>query len=129
MSTRSIREDASLYFLPFLLGDNLQAHKLSTKIFFKYGITSTILSEKRSLLDAVDMSSRFVDLSPTQSTSLLCEQLIALVEHDPHFLPILVPCSKEYAEALNEQRETLENFFVISSIDEIFSSSPLTTIP
>lgn len=129
MDKRSIREDATLYFVPFLLDNNRVSHKLSLKIFFKYGISSVIISKKRGVFDLLDFSSRPICVLDSKSSALLCEELIALADQAPYTLPLLIPCSKEYERAINEHREALEKHFVISNPKDVFSSSPLTTIP
>lgn len=129
MDKRSIREDASLYFLPIILGNDRPSHSLSMRIFLKYGISSILLDEKHSVLDAIDFSSRSELLSHFDSSALLCEQLIALAEQRPYTLPILIPCSEEYKKAVEEQKESLESFFVISTPETVLLSSPLTAIP
>jgi hypothetical protein len=128
MSDRVMRDNARLYFLPFIIGNGKQAHRLSRKIFHKYGIVSLICGERRTLSDLLDYSCRFLRLCPSDSPRLLCEQLIALSEQSPYTLPIAIPANTRYETMINEARELLEQKFVISSEKELFVSSPLANI-
>ncbi len=129
MNKQSLREDASLYFLPFILGNTPTAHTVSLKIFHKYGIQTVIVGKKHSVIDTVDFSSRTVTLVASESSALLKEQLIALYEQCPFTLPLLIPCTEEYKKAVDEHRDELERIFIISDPETVFLSSPLTTIP
>ena len=128
MMSRSLHDDASSYFVPFLLGNTVQAQALSAKIFFKYGIRSVIVSDKRSLLEIANLSNSFAYISQTDSEELICEQLIAISGQLPYTLPLLVLCSQKYKSTVQNNTELLERFFVICDADELFSSSPLSTI-
>jgi len=129
MSNKDVKEYASTYFLPFLLGSNRRSHKLSAKILRKYGIVSLILDEKRSAGDIFDMSSRFVSLCQTDTHTMLADELLAISQRYEYTLPILVPCSQKYEMLVNELSDRLESEFVICNADRIFSDSPLADIP
>ena len=129
MSNRDVREHASSYFLPLLLGNNSLSHKLSAKILRKYGVESLILDEKRSAYDILDVSSHFVKLSQTQEPTILSDELLAIAKSYEYTLPILVPCSEKYIQLIATVADELEAEFVICDADEIFTSSPLSSIP
>ena len=114
--------------MPFILGNTKQSHKLSQRIFNKYGIVSLICDSRRHALDLLDFSSRSIRLCPTDSPRLLCEQLIALAEQSPYMLPLIIPVTEEYARMTDEVRNILETRFIISSPDELFTRSPLASI-
>ena len=128
MGDRVYLENARAYFLPFILGNTKQSHKLSQKIFNKYGIVSLICDSRRHALDFLDFSSRSIRLCPTDSPRLLCEQLIALAEQSPYTLPLIIPITEEYASMTDTVRDVLETRFIISSPDELFTLSPLARI-
>lgn len=127
MSAKDIREDASRYFLPLFLGSNYESHKMAVKIFRKYKVSSFVVDKKRSTWDFLDPFCKFVGLCP-MSTLLICEQLIDIAKQNPYTLPIMIPCSDEYRELVDEHRELLEPIFVLLDKDTLFSNSPLTVI-
>lgn len=129
MSNRDVREYASTYFLPLLLGSNKTSHKISSKILRKYGIVSFVLDEKRSAYDFFDVSSHFVRLCQANEPSILADELEAIAKRYEYILPILVPCSKKYAQLVDKIASELETTFVIRNADEVFISSPLCDIP
>lgn len=129
MDKSSIRKEARLYFMPFILGDGREAHRLSQKIYRKYGITCFILDSKMTALSIFDFSSRFLRLTDTQSDELIAKEITHLAKQEPYTLPILIPCSKKYCEFAERSRDILEATFVLSSADTALSSSPLCIIP
>ncbi len=129
MSSKSIRREASDYFVPFLLGSNPQSHFLSFKIFHKYDIVPYVLNSKRTALDIIDPTSRFFPLSPSSDSLLFAEQLISVADKLPYTLPILIPCTPEYRAMAEAERERLETHFVICDPEELFLISPLVSIP
>lgn len=129
MSNKDVREYASAYFLPILLGSNRLSHKLSAKILRKYGIVSLVLDQKRSLYSFFDFSSHFVPLCPTQEPSIFLDELCSFAKRYGDNLPILIPCSPEYAELIADLSADLEPAFVICDADKVFSDSPLADIP
>ena len=129
MDKSSIRKEARLYFMPFILGDGREAHRLSQKIYRKYGITCFILDSKMTALSIFDFSSRFLRLTDTQSDELIAKEITHLAKQEPYTLPILIPCSKKYCEFAERSRDILETTFVLSSADTALSSSPLCIIP
>ena len=129
MDKSSIRKEARLYFMPFILGDGREAHRLSQKIYRKYGITCFILDSKMTALSIFDFSSRFLRLTDTQSDELIAKEITHLAKQEPYTLPILIPCSKKYCEFTERSRDILEATFVLSSADTALSSSPLCIIP
>ena len=129
MDKKDIQEEAKYYFLPFILGNNPTAHKLSRKIYRKHKIVCYVLDKKRTFADILDFSSRFLGISTSNDDSLTVSQLIYLAEQCPTTLPILIPCSDEYAELIDKNREVLEAVFVLSSKEEALTHSPLSIIP
>ena len=128
MDKTALQEEAKLYFVPFLLGNNSASHKLSRKIYSRYKIVSYILDKKRTVSDIFSLSSRFIMLSEPKNTALTAIELVYLAEQSPYTLPILIPCSEEYERLISENREMLEASFVISSLQDTLDSSPLNII-
>ena len=129
MSDKDVREYASAYFLPCLLGSNRLSHKLSAKILRKYGIVSFVLDEKRSMRDVFSLSSRFIPLCDAKEPEIISDELISIAQKYDDALPILIPCSPKYAELLKSQSDALETAFVLCEPDEVFTDSPLADIP
>ena len=129
MDKKDVKKEAKYYFLPFLLGNNPTAHKLSKKICKKHKIVCYILDKKRTYADIFDFSSRFLSISVSDYDSITVSQLIYLAEQCPTTLPILIPCSDEYAELIDKNHEVLEAIFVLSSMEEALTNSPLSIIP
>ena len=127
MKDRTLLKEARLYFIPVLLGSNKLSHRISRRIFRKYGMTSLILDEKRSWRDAFSLSSRFVPIY-CRDSELLCSELCILGESEPYSLPLLVATSPRFEALIDEFAHTLEPRFIICSPDELFCSSPLANI-
>lgn len=124
-----IKDEAKLYFLPFLLGSNAEARRLARKIYRKHKIVCYILGTKRSAANIISRSSRFLKLTAPHNKELTAKELIYLARQSKYTLPLLIPCSSEYCSLISEKREMLEASFVISSVSDALSSSPLSVIP
>lgn len=129
MSNRDVRESARQYFVPYILGNTALAHRLSARIFFRYGILPIVCDESYSLLGALDPTCRYITLSPSGEPSLIADQLIALCEQQPYTLPMIIPTNERYAEIVKAERERFEHKFVLADSKTLFSSSPLANIP
>lgn len=129
MKRKQIREEARLYFVPFLLGDTMTAHKLSFKIFKRYGIVSLILDTKKTVADLWDFSSRFKAISQSKSQEIAVMQLKDLAAQTQYTLPLLIPCSNEYTDLVKKHSSELESEFIILNADISLEDSPLAIIP
>lgn len=129
MGTKDVRESARQYFVPYILGNTALAHRLSAKIFLRYGIVSLICDQHPSFLGALDPSCRYVPLSPSCEPSLIADQLLSLCDQQPYTLPMIIPTTKQYAEIIEAERERFEHKFVLADSKTLFSSSPLADIP
>ena len=128
MSNKNIKENASTYFIPYLLGNNKCSFKISLKILAKYGISSLIVDQKHSALDVLNLSCGFIKLSEATDFKIIAQELIDIASRDRYVLPILVPCSKKYEELVDKARNELEPIFVITDVKRLFSDSPLADI-
>lgn len=127
MKDRTLRKEARLYFVPVLLGSNRLSHRISRRIFTKYGITSLILDRKRSLRDLFSFTSRFIPVYSEES-SILCQEIYKIGEDWPYTLPILVPTSPGFEKLTEEFSQILEAQFILRKPEELFSSAPLCDI-
>ncbi len=128
MDKQNLERQAKNYFLPFILGNNRGARALAAKVFRAHHIVSFILEDRRSVRSLFNLSYYFVPLTPTDSSRLLCEQLISYAKQNPFTLPLLVPMTPYYKDAVEQNRELLERYFIIRGSDSLLSSTPLTTI-
>ena len=128
MANKIVDSEARLYFVPYILGNSRASHKLSSKIYRRFGIVSFICDDRRSLLDLFDISSRSVMLTRTDSTRLICEQLVWLASQGSYTLPILISNDPRYNEIMQRENETLEAHFVISKKEDVFLTSPLASL-
>ncbi len=126
MKSRSLSRDARLYLCPFLLGGGQASRRLSAKIFFKYRISPFILSKKLSLLDLLCPWCSKIPLTPTTSRDILCQELLDLARREPQVLHLLIPCTPEYAQAVEKNRSLLEETFIIRRPSELLLSSPIS---
>lgn len=124
MSDRLLRENARIYYLPFVLGRGSDALGVCARIFFRSGVVPFICDTRPSLAAALCPFCKSITLSSTDSPRLLAEQLTDIARQDPYTLPILVPIDKKYRGAVRSQHSTLERSFVISDADSLFASSP-----
>ena len=129
MDKTKLREEAKLYFVPFLLGNNSESHKLAKKIYRKYKIVCYILDGKKKITDLLDLSSRTLILPQTKKDAITVTQLIYLAEQTAYTLPLLIPCTTEYSELVEKNREILESSFIVLSSDLILTDSPFNVIP
>lgn len=126
MIDRALREQARVYFLPYILGNCKTAHRISRKIYRTYGIAPYICAQKRTLSDWLDLSCRFLPISPTNSSRLFAEQLTALVQNERFVLPMLIAVDAKYAAFVSEQRELLESYFVITDEQGFFDDAVIS---
>ena len=126
MIDRALREQARVYFLPYILGNCQNARRISRKIYRTYGIASYICTEKRRLLDCLELSCRFLPISPTSSSRLLAEQLIDTVKSERYVLPMLIAADTKGEQLIKEQRELLEAYFVITDEQEFFDDAVIS---
>lgn len=129
MVDRTLKEEARLYFVPYILGNTRAAHKLAYRIYRKFGIISVICDRRRSLCDLFDPTSRPVVLSSTDSPRLIAEQLVELTRQTQYTLPLIIPVCEEYERMAQSERATLEHSFVICDAQTLFERSPLADIP
>lgn len=129
MNSKSIREDARLYFLPVILGNGKIARHVASRLYRRYGTVPYIVADKRSLCDMIGLHGRSVILPSEEHPHLFADALIDLCRQNPYTLPILIPTEPRYADAAESLRERLEPYFVFSDPEHIFTDSPMTRAP
>lgn len=127
MSNVSLKEEARLYFLPIILGNGKEAHRISGLLWRRYGLVSYILAPRRSARDLLDVSSRFVPLV-SEHEDLLCMQLTHTATINPYRLPLLISTDQQYTELVEKNRKRLEPLFVICSPESLLEDSPLAAL-
>lgn len=111
--------------IPVLLGDCPAAHLMAFRIYLKCGIVSYICDERRTVADYLDPFSRFFDLVS------LGEQNIALsaLDHlssNRDYLPIIIPCNDYFHNFAAENKEFLEERFILSDRASFFTQKPIS---
>lgn len=129
MKDRQARESARRYFVPFILGNSTLSHRIALRIYLKYGIIPIICDQRRSFIGALSPIYRYLRLSQADEPCVIAQQLISLSEQQPYTLPIIIPVTEKYSDAVEAEKSTLEQSFVIADLPSLFSSSPLANIP
>lgn len=129
MKDRQARESARRYFVPFILGNSARSHRIALRIYLKYGIIPIICDQRRSFIGALSPICRYLRLSQADEPCVIAQQLISLSEQQPYTLPIIIPVTEKYSDAVEAEKSTLEQSFVIADLPSLFSSSPLANIP
>ena len=125
MTARAIRETANQSILPVLLGNTRKAHRLSARLFRRFGVISVIGGQPR-LWDIADFTSVTFRMPKTDCERLTVEALIGFAEEYREPLLLLVPCSETTAGTVARHAKALERYFVLSDTEAILASSPLT---
>ena len=112
------------YLLPILLDNTATAHRISSRIFNRYGIVSFICG-KRRFSDMFDISSQTLKLPDTTEERLIAEELIALSEKYSDMLGVLIPCSEKAEAITTEFSDELEARYIIVDPSIFNSESPI----
>jgi hypothetical protein len=128
MRKEDLMHQAKGYFLPLILGNTPEARRLARRLFKKFGIRPFILDEEHSWKSFFSLSYYLSPLCRTESTRLLLEQLEDIARQYPGTLPILVPTTAKYREAINGHREAMERIFVIKEPSALLSEAPFSRI-
>lgn len=110
--------------IPVILGDNAGAHLLALKIFLSCGVVSYVCSAKRSALSFIDPFAKHFPLFCESGSAAALESL-TYIASNPDYLPILIPCTKEFSALVSENSELLESRFIISDSDTALRAYPL----
>lgn len=113
--------------IPIFLDNTVLAHRLSSKVFHRFGVISLICGRHRAL-DVFDFSSYTLRLRPTSEQRLIAEELVSFSERCPETLLLLVPCSKKATELCERFSSSLESRFVTVSPSDLLNTSPLYEI-
>ena len=113
--------------LPILLGNTREAHRLSARLFRRYGLVSLICGNQ-SIRDLFDPSSRTLRFPATDCDRLQVEALIALAEKNTSKILLLIPCSAHARNTVKQFEASLESRFLLMDADAALSDSPLSTM-
>lgn len=115
------------YILPVLCGNTRKAHRLSARIYRRYGIVSLICGKPRfgDLFDHTSLTLRLPDPAEPQ---LCAEALLSLTERYGDMLPLLIPCNEDAEQMIARFSSLLEGRFILSDEQRLFSSSPLSEL-
>ena len=113
--------------LPVLLGDSLAAHALSLKIYAKCGVESLVCDEKQSALSVINPTCRFFDLiSATEGAAIMAA--LSHIAENADYLPVLIPVNERFSRFVEENRESLEPLFIITTKDDVWNSAPFSAL-
>ncbi len=125
MTARAIRETANQSILPVLLGNTGRAHRLSARLFRRFGVVSLICG-RPSLSDLADFTSVTLRMPKTDCERLWIETIVGFAEEYREPLLLLVPCSKEAKSLLSTHASVLEEYGILLDEETVFSASPLS---
>ena len=113
--------------IPVILGDNLSAHLLALKIFFRFGVISYVCDVKRSPLSFIDPCTRHFPLFSKSRGGVVLESL-AYLSSSPDYLLLLVCCDEELDAVIEQNRNYIEARFIITDKEALFKDSPLSKL-
>ncbi len=125
MTARAIRETANQSVLPVLLGNTYRAHRLSARLFRRFGVVCLIGGRPR-FCDLADISSVTLRMPKTDCERLSVEALLTFAEQYREPLLLLVPCSEAAKRLIINHTSALERYFILSDEESILSASPLS---
>ncbi len=125
MTNQSVYEAARQSLLPVLVDNTRAAHRLSARLFRRFGVVSLIFGKAR-LWDLFDLSSRTLRLPSTPCERLRIEELIELAKQSTDYLPVLIPCSDASREWIARHAAALESHYILADAETIFSLPLLT---
>ena len=111
--------------LPVLVDNTWEAHRLSARLYGRYGLVSLIVGIPL-LRDLFDLSSRTLRTPPTDCDRLRIEQWLDLATKSKDKLLLLVPCSDRARDEVKCFAHVLESHFIIlepTSVLSFFSPS------
>ena len=128
MKKRNVYETARQALLPVLLDNTPAAHRLSARLFRRYGIVSLVFGKPR-LRDLFDPTSHTLRVPFGACDRVQIEALIDLAQESDGYLPALIPCSDRARELVTRHKTDLESHFLLLDSESIFSLSLLTENP
>ena len=111
--------------IPVLLGASPQAFCLAWKIYLRSGIISYICDERQSAAHALNPCSKFFPLISASDPRVMIDVLTYLAA-EPDHLPIIIPCNDFYSKFADQNRELLEERFIISDHKRFFDEAPMS---
>ena len=126
-TVRDVHETMRENILPVLLDNTKTAHRLSARLFRRYGLVSLIFG-RPSLRDLFDLSSHTLRLPHTDCDRLQVEELIALAAKSEGKLLLLIPCSDRARATVARFAPVLESRFLLLDADTALTASPLSDI-
>ena len=107
--------------VPVILGANFKARLLADRYLGRYGVRSTVMSDRHHPALLLPLSFRFRRLSNSGGyTDFILSDLIRLAEDHPDKLLVLISTTPQDNAFLAEHRQTLEKYFVLSDRDLSF---------
>ena len=117
-----MREVISHTVTPMLLGNNKRSRRLARRLFWHFGIRSSIFDIHRSTELDLMISAHFSPLPETEDGEFILLGLERFADEHEDNTCLLVPCSSEYAEFIKQNKQSLEKRFIIRLPIEIEKS-------
>jgi len=100
--------------VPVILSNGVAAQKLSWTLFFKYGISSVLCGERKSLLNYINFNCGFLHLLKFGDDALVVRQLKDFSEKWNECILLLVPAGAEDEGFIEKHSAELESFYILS---------------
>ena len=120
MAKRDLYEATRETLVPVLIDNTRKAHRLSARLFSRFGVVSLIFGKPR-IMDLFDPSTQTLRFPETTSERLQREALTDLAARYPDAIPVLIPCSKRAEEFIARYDTLLAPHFILSDAEAIFS--------
>ena len=115
--------------VPVILGANFKARLLADRYLGRYGVRSTVMSDRHHPALLLPLSFRFRRLSNSGGyTDFILSDLIRLAEEHPDKLLVLIGTTTHYVNFIREHHPLLERYYILSDPELSFLSQESATI-
>ena len=108
-----MREVLSYSVTPMLLGNNKRSRRLARRLFWRFGLRSSVFDAKSSRELDFMISSSFSPLPETSDDEFIILGLERFASERDDTTCLLVPCSHKFVELIKRNKNKLEARFII----------------
>lgn len=109
---------------PLMLGDGKTARQAAWRFFAAYGVTSTVMDIKRSLISSLSPFLSFRHLPPVKADEFILMSLERFADEAPDVTVIIVPCEELFRDFIDRNLARLEARFIIRSPERVCDVRP-----